>query len=192
MEFENWTVTGPAPSKNMKTYWTCRCNKCGTEKAVRAGNLTNELTRSCGCVTGEKGDYHVPRRVGKLFVMGWITAEESDTGKGYWSCICSCSRSKGHTVWVRALTSELRRGSRISCGCTQIRKRLTVSNTPGYQSWKDMKARCNNPNHQHYKDYGGRGITYPHEWRDFKIFRLVMGPCPEGMSLDRLAPINPQ
>lgn len=32
----------------------------------------------------------------------------------------------------------------------------------------DMKARCNNPNHRFYKDYGGRGIKVCEEWSDKK------------------------
>jgi hypothetical protein len=30
--------------------------------------------------------------------------------------------------------------------------------TPFYAVWRSMKARCLNPNHKSYKDYGGRGI----------------------------------
>lgn len=32
----------------------------------------------------------------------------------------------------------------------------------------DMKARCNNPEHKYYKDYGGRGIKVCDEWSDKK------------------------
>jgi hypothetical protein len=47
-----------------------------------------------------------------------------------------------------------------------------------WSSWRNMKARCNNPNHKYYKDYGGRGISYAPEWEDFSIFILVMGKAP--------------
>lgn len=39
-----------------------------------------------------------------------------------------------------------------------------------YQSWADMKNRCNNPNHPAYKDYGSRGIKVCEEWDDFNNF----------------------
>jgi hypothetical protein len=71
--------------------------------------------------------------------------------------------------------------------CTACAKnRENVTTLPAYQSWKDMKARCDNPNRKHYKDYGGRGITYPREWASFSIFHLQMGERPADKSLDRL------
>jgi hypothetical protein len=57
------------------------------------------------------------------------------------------------------------------------------------QVYYNMMARCLNPNHKHYADYGGRGITVCDRWsgengRD--IFLADMGPRPEGYVLDRL------
>jgi hypothetical protein len=50
-----------------------------------------------------------------------------------------------------------------------------------------MKTRCYNPNATHYEAYGGRGIKVSAEWLDsFQNFFADMGPCPEGMSLDRI------
>lgn len=49
-----------------------------------------------------------------------------------------------------------------------------------------MKQRCNNPNCDAYKNYGGRGITYPESWEKFKGFLEDMGIRPEGMTLDRI------
>jgi hypothetical protein len=43
-----------------------------------------------------------------------------------------------------------------------------------------MKARCSNPNHLHYKDYGGRGITVCDRWSDlFENFLADMGLRPD-------------
>ena len=36
--------------------------------------------------------------------------------------------------------------------------------TPEYLAWRNMKARCLNPDHPAFKDYGGRGITICAEW----------------------------
>lgn len=40
-----------------------------------------------------------------------------------------------------------------------------------YKSWCDMKARCNNENNVHYKNYGGRGIKVCKRWQVFINFR---------------------
>ncbi|RKZ91308.1 MAG: hypothetical protein DRQ40_10035 [Gammaproteobacteria bacterium] len=54
-----------------------------------------------------------------------------------------------------------------------------------------MRSRCNNPNDDHYKDYGGRGITLCEEWADsrdgFARFIEHVGPCPSDQhSIDRV------
>ncbi len=43
-----------------------------------------------------------------------------------------------------------------------------------------MIARCHNPKHPSYKDYGARGITVCDEWRhSFESFFNYFGPQPE-------------
>ena len=42
--------------------------------------------------------------------------------------------------------------------------------SPTYNSWKAMGARCTNPNAPNYSYYGGRGITVCDRWRDFSNF----------------------
>ena len=48
-----------------------------------------------------------------------------------------------------------------------------------------MLQRCNNPNSQRYKDYGGRGITVCKRWLKFENFLADMGDRPRGLTLDR-------
>lgn len=57
---------------------------------------------------------------------------------------------------------------------------------PDYELWKGMRARCRNPNHARYVDYGGRGIRVCARWSDFSVFVQDMGPRPAGHSLDRI------
>jgi hypothetical protein len=47
-----------------------------------------------------------------------------------------------------------------------------------YQIWLGMKQRCNNPNSEAYRNYGGRGIRITPSWLDFKKFIRDMGPRP--------------
>ena len=62
-----------------------------------------------------------------------------------------------------------------------------LSGTPEYQAWKHMKARCFNPNHKAYSDYGGRGITVCDRWLYFENFLADMGSRPTAKhSLDRI------
>jgi hypothetical protein len=45
-----------------------------------------------------------------------------------------------------------------------------------YNTWCEMRSRCNNLKNARYKDYGGRGITVCKRWNNFKTFLLDMGP----------------
>jgi hypothetical protein len=82
-----------------------------------------------------------------------------------------------------------------SCGC--IRKEMVavlarlntkhgLSHTHAYKCWKNMVARCFNPRHKSYTDYGGRGITVCERWLILENFYADMGDPPPGMSLDRI------
>ncbi len=63
-----------------------------------------------------------------------------------------------------------------------------LSNTPEYKCWQQIKARCLNPNHQSYPEYGGRGVTVFEGWvADFGLFLEHVGKRPsQEFWLDRL------
>lgn len=53
--------------------------------------------------------------------------------------------------------------------------------------WLEMKQRCTNPKHKRYKDYGGRGITFQENWKDFEAFyNDMVSTYQEGLTLDRI------
>ncbi len=61
-----------------------------------------------------------------------------------------------------------------------------LSKTPTYQSFRNAKQRCSNPNSPQYKDYGGRGV----EFRFADVWDLLadIGERPDGTTLDRIDP----
>lgn len=69
---------------------------------------------------------------------------------------------------------------------TPSKKRHGKCNTRTYQIWSGMKKRCDNPKHNCYSLYGGRGITYDPAWSDFVVFLRDMGEAPDDHSLDRI------
>ena len=51
--------------------------------------------------------------------------------------------------------------------------------TSEYQTWLNMKTRCNNKNNTKYKNYGGRDIIVCDKWKNsFLTFFKDMGPKP--------------
>jgi hypothetical protein len=64
--------------------------------------------------------------------------------------------------------------------------------TPTYSSWCAMRARCLDPNHRAYPNYGGRGITICARWEQFQNFLADVGERPsKAMTLDRIDPNGP-
>lgn len=58
-----------------------------------------------------------------------------------------------------------------------------------HTSWRLMKQRCNNPNHDSYMYYAGRGISYDPRWEQFQNFLEDMGKKPgRNYSLERRDP----
>ena len=56
-----------------------------------------------------------------------------------------------------------------------------------YGSWYAMKQRCGNPNNLSYKNYGGRGVSYPDKWESFTGFKQDMGESyKKGLTLERI------
>jgi len=59
--------------------------------------------------------------------------------------------------------------------------------TPEYTCWLNMRARCRNPNHPEFKNYGARGIVVCDRWSSFDNFVEDMGLRPSSNhSIERL------
>lgn len=105
---------------------------------------------------------------------------------GIWRFKCDCGNQ------VERKAAFVRYGSVKSCGCL-IRDRQAerctthgLSKHPLYWRWAGMIARCTNPSHTAYANYGGRGIKVCERWRSFENFLADMGNPPTlAHSIDR-------
>jgi len=108
--------------------------------------------------------------------------------RSYWIFKCDCGNEK------EMRTDIFCRSNCYSCGCYNRTKKSNyrhghspVGGTDRtYKSWQMMKTRCTNLNYNHYKNYGGRGISFCEEWNKFENFLEDMGERPEHKSLDRI------
>jgi hypothetical protein len=109
-----------------------------------------------------------------------------------WGCLCDCSASLNVTA------KKLRSGNTKSCGClvrdTTVARNKTASThghtvsrrpTATFTTWVNMIQRCTNPEHNSFKDYGGRGIEVCLRWQDFQNFLDDMGVKPSGTQIER-------
>lgn len=111
----------------------------------------------------------------------------------YWLCKCECGNE------VEVFIGSLRNGKSLGClRCQskwmsesgQASKNATIHGmhkSYTYNSWKAMKERCTNPNHDQYEYYGGAGTTVCDQWfNSFQQFYDDMGERPEDCTLDRI------
>ena len=127
---------------------------------------------------------------GKKFGRLTVVEKANNIGKKVaWLCLCDCGNKK--VVSSTCLVS----GHTKSCGCIRTelsRERVTthgLSKTSElYAEWARLKRRCNNPNCEAYKNYGGRGIKVCDEWNDASVFVswCLSNGYKKGLTLDRI------
>jgi len=145
--------------------WRCFCS-CGKEVTVLGYNLKNGNSTSCGCTRF------------------------------------------AHLKRISKLPSEKRRLANIEngrrtgpingkiYGCKNLipgsGRKDGLAHHPLAGVFHQMRSRCYNPKHRSFAEYGGNGVAVAEPWRErakfiFGILALL-GPCPEGYSLDRINP----
>jgi Staphylococcus phage HNH endonuclease len=189
------------------------CTKCGQTKPLTEfyAQSTGRLGRNArckACIRQMPRTVYVPhplprasveegQRFGRLSVLEEVQPRNNSRRV---ACLCDCGNR------VTTLLQSLLKGETTSCGCYHRelliqrnrsrgqRARITkhgMSVHPLYRSWMGMLARCENPKHQAFRNYGGRGITVCPEWHDPAMFIAWiegnLGPRPEGMTLDRIS-----
>ena len=137
------------------------------------------MSRPCRNLTGQ--------RFNRLTVLE--SAGRNWQGKDFWRCRCDCGNE---TVVVGY---NLISGHTKTCGCLHAEVLSEINTTHGHTGerihniWRFMKDRCNNPNNDGYKNYGGRGISVCDEWvdnfQDFYDWSMRNGYSDE-LSIDRI------
>lgn len=138
------------------------------------------------------------QRFGSLVVIGFDRSTPVKNGTVlWWLCRCDCGNTKSIRGPNLCRTDAAKTSS---CGCVRVATRTKLSTKHGmggkhegkdrpreYVSWLAMKDRCNRATRKDFANYGGRGITVCDRWANsFKSFYSDMGPCPKGLTLDRV------
>lgn len=122
------------------------------------------------------------RRFVKLTVIERAEDRVSGTKpKVMWRCRCDCGKD------VIVSGGALKRGTTVSCGCKK-RKHGYANKERLYQTWGNMRSRCNNPQNKRYAQYGGRGISICPEWDDYAVFRnwAISAGYRDDLTIDRV------
>lgn len=115
-----------------------------------------------------------------------------------WECLCDCGKSR------IVMGEQLRGGMAASCGTHRTKKFMeyakkgsanrspftkgTNTHSRLYSLWKAMLCRCNNPKHEAYSRYGGRGIVVCEAWGKFAGFRewALSNGYADDLTIDRV------
>lgn len=151
-----------------------RCATC-KQNLPRTAFATSQAKSCNDC----RAAVHPGVRFGKWTIVsfsGWVD------GASRWLCRCECGYEKV------AAESRIRESS-CCHGCASSTHGATRGKvrSPEHIVWASMIARCHNPKHKRYADYGGRGIAVCRPWREsFAAFLADMGPRPTGATIDRI------
>lgn len=150
--------------------------------------------------TGRVRKSYIGQKLGKVIVLCDMPDRMVGTfATRYVLGVCECGTTK--VIALYGLTS----GHTKSCGChnsQQSSKRASdriasgfkprlshghAANTGSrtYNTWVNMRRRCNNPSATQWKYYGGRGVKVCDRWSLFANFLADMGERPEGKTIDR-------
>lgn len=132
-------------------------------------------------------------KYGRLTVVEFDRLQKHKT---YWKCVCECGMT------VVATGNNLRSGNTKSCGCLfkeQLQKTGKNNTTHGeshsnrtrlYNIWCGMRQRCNNPKHDAYRLYGGKGVKVCDAWNDYTVFKAwaMNAGYAANLCIDRIDP----
>lgn len=100
----------------------------------------------------------------------------------------SVGATAGQSDRSKAATSAAARAQAAAAPKTDgdlLERRMGMTGTPTWKSWRAMVQRCTDTGHKHFDRYGGRGIAVCEKWMEFSGFYEDMGDRPAGMSIER-------
>lgn len=177
--------------RNRKDYYHCECVQCGNKEIKDKTGTLDRISKKCRkCYTSGKAqtidtEAKPPKNdltdtlQGNWYVIRFV-GRKSNSRNAVYECRCiKCGNEKNVESTQLGKTTK----------CNQCRS--IGEDNQFHTIWKDIKARCYNPNDSCYKSYGGRGITLFQPWVlsyiDFKKYILKeLGERPEGYTLDRI------
>lgn len=133
-------------------------------------------------------------RFGRWIVLGVVSkAARCPDGihrNTRWLCRCDCGTIREITGVRRSEScgcykSEVTSKSKKKHGHTGDYRKGQRVRSRTYESWIEMRRRCERPHFKQYADYGGRGIKVCERWHKFEDFLSDMGKRPRGTTLDR-------
>lgn len=117
-------------------------------------------------------------RFGKLVVV--VESSEQTHKSKHYDCVCDCG------AMHRARKDNLVSGKTLMCKQCHIETTKThgMAGSKFYYVYKALNDRCTKPNHEAYKNYGGRGIK--NLWSSFECFmKDMLVDYEDGLELDR-------
>ena len=148
--------------KSKKLSWTTQKRNTSNESYIVA---TSENTSNKKSILKNL----VGKKIGRFTILS--RAENGKNGEPRWNCLCDCGNKK------IVYSVNLNHGRTLSCGCLGHENAIKANtihaqkHTRLYTIWQNIKARCNNPKSEFYKNYGGRRITICDDWNSFISFR---------------------
>lgn len=92
-------------------------------------------------------------------------------------------------ICKETFTVEAKHAEQIHCSqvcAIEARHPHRLIHTKIYESWANMKRRCNDSKSNNFHRYGGRGITYDPKWENFEGFYEDMNASyKEGLTIER-------
>ncbi len=136
------------------------------------------------------------QRFDKLVAIKEVERKNDDRRRYLFRCDCGNLIERDIRNVIRIDNGH----SNHSCGCARIKKTTEINTKHGagkrtgkrprlYNIWIAMKQRCNNPKHDMYHRYGGRGIQVCEEWqKEYMPFRdwAMANGYQEGLQIDRI------